>query len=209
MNYIFAGILGYLIGSFPTAFVITKKIYGFDIREKGSGNVGTLNSYEVTKSKKIGIVVLSIDFMKGLGTVYFCKLFFGDTFPITALSLFFAVLAHCFSPWINFKGGRGLATAAGGSVLIVPIILILWLIFWSIMYLFRKDIHLSNIIATLMIIFTVTFNGNTINRFVIPSSQNILFLQIIISAIMIVILVKHWIPFKEYLEKQKRRNIIK
>lgn len=209
MNYIFAAIFGYLIGSFPTAFVIIKKVYGFDIREKGSGNVGTLNSYEVTKSKKIGVLVLFIDFLKGFGVTYLSKMLLGDTFSIISISLFFAVLSHCFSPWINFKGGRGLATTAGGSVLISPIILFLWLLFWLIMYSFKKDIHLSNIIASLMIIFVVVLNGNSINNFTLPTSENILFFKIIISFIMVIILIKHWIPFKEYILKQKERKFIK
>lgn len=209
MNYIFAAILGYLIGSFPTAYVITKKVYGFDIREKGSGNVGTLNSYEVTNSIKIGIIVLIIDFLKGFGATFLSRTLFGDTFSIISTSLFFAVLSHCFSPWLNFKGGRGLATAAGGSILISPIILFLWLLLWLIMYFLRKDIHLSNIIATLMIIFAVVFNGYSINNFTIPNSENVLIFKIIISSIMVIILIKHWTPFKEYLSNQKGRKFKK
>lgn len=209
MNYIFAAILGYLIGSFPTAYVITKRVYGFDIRQKGSGNVGTLNSYEVTNSIKIGIIVLIIDFLKGFGTTFLSRTLFGDTFSIISTSLFFAVLSHCFSPWLNFKGGRGLATAAGGSILISPIILFLWLLFWLIMYFLRKDIHLSNIIATLMIIFAIVFNGYSINNFTVPNSENVLIFKIIISSIMVIILIKHWTPFKEYLSNQKERKFKK
>ena len=69
MDYLFSCIIGYLLGSFPTAFLILKKIKGIDITTKGSGNVGAMNSYEVTNSKKFGIFVLIVDLLKGLLSV--------------------------------------------------------------------------------------------------------------------------------------------
>ena len=54
MDILLSAFIGYIIGSIPTAYLILKKKSGLDIRNEGSGNVGTLNSYEVTNSKKIG-----------------------------------------------------------------------------------------------------------------------------------------------------------
>ncbi|MCB9247686.1 MAG: glycerol-3-phosphate acyltransferase [Ignavibacteriales bacterium] len=60
------------------------------------------------------------------------SIFFSNDFLTSSIALNFAVLGHCYSPWIKFKGGRGLATAAGGSLLLSPIIAIIWLISWFI-----------------------------------------------------------------------------
>jgi len=77
MNYVYSAILGYLLGSIPTAFILLKKSKSLDIRKKGSGNVGALNAYEVSNSKSIGILVLIIDFSKGLISYLLAVLFLG------------------------------------------------------------------------------------------------------------------------------------
>ena len=130
MEFLFSALIGYLLGSFPTAFLILKKSKGINITERGSGNVGAMNSFEVSNSKVIGLVVLVIDALKGLLSVYLPLLFFQVNFMPPAIALFFAVFAHCFNPWLNFKGGRGLATAAGGASLLFPFALVVWGILW-------------------------------------------------------------------------------
>ena len=77
---ILSSLIGYLIGSIPTAYLLVKKNNGIDIRENGSSNVGALNSYEVSNSKLIGISVLLIDFSKGLLAVFIAKYFFEQNF---------------------------------------------------------------------------------------------------------------------------------
>lgn len=57
MEYIFSFLIGYLSGSIPTAYLILKKVKGIDITIAGSGNVGAMNSFEVTKSKWLGFLV--------------------------------------------------------------------------------------------------------------------------------------------------------
>ena len=120
--------VGYLIGSIPSAYLILKIFKNKDIRELGSGNVGTLNSYEVTESKLIGISVLISDSVKGILSVLIVKYGVGNEFIFLIVSLNAAVLGHCYSIWLKFKGGRGLATAGGGSLVLSPAILIAWII---------------------------------------------------------------------------------
>ena len=127
MNYLLSFLIGYIIGSFPTAYIILKRFLDVDIRSTGSGNVGALNSFEVSKSKMIGITVFTIDLLKGLTAVLLAKLIVGDEFIFVMIALNAAVLAHCFSPWINFKGGRGLATAGGGALFVSIPMLLIWL----------------------------------------------------------------------------------
>ena len=171
MEYLIIALFSYLIGSFPTAFVLLKKVKQIDITQNGSGNVGALNSYEVSNSKLIGVTVLLIDTLKGLGIVYLSKILFGNDFLTGSISLLFGVTGHCFSPWIKFKGGRGLATAAGGSLILAPAILILWLLFWLIAYLFRKNIHFGNITATILTGLLSLSSSDILNKYSIPPAD--------------------------------------
>lgn len=204
MEILLSIIIGYLFGSFPTAYLIIKKKRGIDIRTEGSGNVGTLNSFEVTNSKKIGILVLAIDVLKGIFSVVIVKYFIGDYFNLQITSLFFAVLGHCYSIWIKFKGGRGLATAAGGVLFISPIILIIWVLSWKLIYLIKKNIHIANISATFSVIICSILFSDLLNKFSIINAESGIIFSFSVSLIMIIILSKHIIPLKDYLQNSSR-----
>lgn len=211
MNYIFSAILGIIIGSFPTAYIIIKKFKNIDITKVGSGNVGAMNSYEVTKSKLIGLIIFLIDVSKGLLTVYLSKILFGNEFSYMMTALIGAVLSHCFSFWIRFKGGRGLATAAGGALILSVPILAIWIILWLISYAFRRNIHFGNFSATLLTGALSFSSANVMNKYTNPSANSDLEFSILVSLMLLIILIKHIKPFKEYLSKQsinaeKREN---
>lgn len=150
MDYFFALVFGYIVGSFPTAFLLVGKFKNLDITKNGSQNVGALNSYEVTESKLIGLSVLLIDALKGFLSVILPAWIFGPDFTIQMISLSFAVLSHCYNPWLKFKGGRGLATAAGGIFFIAPVIVVLWVLLWVISFLYKRHIHFSNFVASVL-----------------------------------------------------------
>ncbi|MCW9094791.1 MAG: glycerol-3-phosphate acyltransferase [Ignavibacteriaceae bacterium] len=80
MEYLFSSLIGYLFGSFPSAYLLVKKASGVDITKVGSGNVGAYNSLEVTKSKFIGISVFLLDFIKGVTAVLIPILFFPSAY---------------------------------------------------------------------------------------------------------------------------------
>ena len=121
MEYLISSLIGYLFGSFPSAYIFLKKAKGMDITKEGSGNVGAMNSFEVSNSKVIGYSVFLVDFLKGAASVLIPAFLFPDHFIYPAISLLFAVFSHCYNPWINFKGGRGLSTAAGGAAFLFPL----------------------------------------------------------------------------------------
>ncbi len=207
MNYLIASVIGYLFGSIPTAFLLLKKSKGIDIREVGSGNVGAYNSYDITKSKFIGIAVLLVDLIKGVLSVILVKFIFPDSFTLAALSLMFAVFSHCFNPWINFGGGRGLATAAGGSLFIFPFLPIVWLILWFIFYTLKKDILLANITAIIMTILISFSSVNIEMKYSFPKPVDEGSLVFLSTSILVLIFIKHIEPFKELLQKQlKNKN---
>ncbi len=206
MEVLIAIITGYFIGSIPTAFIILKVSRGLDIRKEGSGNVGTLNSYEVTNSKIIGVVVLIIDALKGLLSVVIINYLFNDQFVYSMISLLSAVFGHCYSIWLKFKGGRGLATFGGGTLVISPIINAIWGISWLILYKGKKDIHFANIGASIAVILSVIFFADLLNKLSFPSAKESIIFSFYLSLLMLIILSKHWEPFK-VLIKNKQSNL--
>ena len=102
MEFLLSTSVGYILGSFPTAFLLVKTFRGIDITKDGSGNVGALNTIRTSKSKLIGVSVLLIDALKGAISVYFLHLLFPESFIFPALAMLFAVFAHCFNPWLGF-----------------------------------------------------------------------------------------------------------
>ncbi len=112
----------FLIGSIPFGYLIGRFFYRTDIRKQGSGNIGAMNALR-TLGKGGAAVVLLLDALKGFAPTLFALNFFRghldfDNWPpseqiLAALVAAGAVLGHCFSPWLRFKGGKGVATSFG------------------------------------------------------------------------------------------------
>ncbi|MFC2135559.1 glycerol-3-phosphate acyltransferase [Bacteroidota bacterium] len=205
MEYFISGVIGYLLGSIPTAYLVLKKFKNIDITEGGSGNVGTMNSYRTTSSKLIGGMVLVIDLLKGLLSVLITKLIFGEVFIYPAVALIFAVFGHCYSPWIKFKGGRGLATAAGGAILLSIPVLILWLLFFAIGFLFRKNVHFANASSTFLTGAVCVSTGNILSRWSSPPAESAEEFGILIAIMLTIIFIRHIKPLKKYYQNQKNQ----
>lgn len=125
-------VLSYLLGAFPSAVLISKKFFGFDIREKGSGNMGSTNAFRIL-GWKWGLTVQILDILKGvLAVVLVANLlgrdihipnatFFEDFTLIKIIAGISAVIGHIWSVFVGFKGGKGINTAAGMLIGIAPI----------------------------------------------------------------------------------------
>ncbi len=209
MEYLISSIIGYLLGSFPSAYILLKKTRGTDITNEGSGNVGAMNSFEITNSKLIGFSVFFIDFLKGACSGLIPVLLFPDKFIYPALALLFAVFSHCYNPWIKFKGGRGLATAAGGAAVIFPFLLVVWAVLWVIFYVMRKDILLANISSTIFSLLVVFGTSDIAVKYAFPHPENNGELLLVSCAVLVVIFIKHIEPLIELIEKQKKNRKIK
>jgi acyl phosphate:glycerol-3-phosphate acyltransferase len=115
-------IAAFLIGSIPFGYVIGRIFYRTDIRRSGSGNIGAMNALR-TLGKGGAVAVLLLDALKGFVPTLFAVLFFRGHLDVEglppgeqimgALVATGAVLGHCFSPWLRFKGGKGVATSFG------------------------------------------------------------------------------------------------
>lgn len=204
MEYLLSAIIGYLFGSIPSAYLILKKKKGIDITSAGTGNVGAMNSYEVTNSKSIGLLVLFLDFIKAVIPVLIILLFLESSFLMASISVLFAIFSHCFNPWLEFKGGRGLATAAGGSAIIFPFLLIAWIIFWVLVYFIKKDIHIANILATILSLVSVLASPGYLIQFAFPQPVLVNELLLFTSGGLLIIFIKHIEPLKEIISNKNK-----
>ena len=103
--------LGYLFGSLPTGYVVVRAKTGQDIRTVGSGNIGATNVGRVL-GKKWAVIVTIVDMLKGGAAVMLCRSFGGADIAVAAAALG-AVLGHNYPVWLNFRGGKGVATTFG------------------------------------------------------------------------------------------------
>jgi len=148
--HIVIALISYFIGAIPFAYLLVRFRTGKDIRNEGSGNVGVLNSYEVSESKALGIMVLVLDMLKGYGAVMLARWLGGNEFFSAALAGAFVVLGHNFNIFLRGKGGRGLAPAAGVSLAINPITLVFWCVMWLTgYYVIRRNVHVGNMTGTI------------------------------------------------------------
>ncbi len=165
--YSFLLLGSYLIGSFPTGYVLGKIIKNIDIREYGSGNTGFSNVYRLL-GKKAAIVTLIVDVVVKGGVLAWCariivglvvikpdpiRLYtLGYTDPIgqtfVVLAGLASVLGHNYPIWLKFKGGKGMATTAGVFINYVPVSAACLAVVWFIVVLTTRYTSLANVITT-------------------------------------------------------------
>jgi acyl phosphate:glycerol-3-phosphate acyltransferase len=203
MSYVLSAVVGYLLGSIPTGYILLKKTKGIDITQTGSGNVGAYNSYEISNSKFTGLLVMIIDALKGLLSVYIPLLLFPLDFIFPAVALFFAVFSHCFNPWIKLRGGRGLATGAGGSLLLFPFAFVIWVVLWVIIYLTKRDILFANIWATAATLIIILLDIKVAFKYAFPSPDSMSTLALFAIGLLTLIFIKHIDPLRELIQSKK------
>ncbi|HCZ2009554.1 TPA: glycerol-3-phosphate 1-O-acyltransferase PlsY [Staphylococcus aureus] len=148
-------LLSYLIGAFPSGFVIGKLFFKKDIRQFGSGNTGATNSFRVL-GRPAGFLVTFLDIFKGFITV-----FFPLWLPVHAdgpISTFFtnglivglfAILGHVYPVYLKFQGGKAVATSAGVVSGVNPILLLILAIIFFIVLKIFKYVSLASIVAAI------------------------------------------------------------
>lgn len=165
----FLPLLSFLIGSIPFGLLLGKT-KGIDIREHGSGNIGSTNVFR-TLGKKSGIICLILDLLKGFLPVFLtinlCRIegtnpLLGVEFltnlstplpkpeqffvqSIQVLTALAAILGHNYSPWINFKGGKGIATTGGALLALMPAAVVILVLIFIIVTRITKYVSLGSI----------------------------------------------------------------
>jgi acyl phosphate:glycerol-3-phosphate acyltransferase len=108
---VLAVIAAFLVGSIPWGYLIGRFIYHTDLRKSGSGNIGAMNALR-TLGTKGAAAVLVLDAGKGVIAVLIARYLTQDA-AVESLAAACGVLGHCFSPWLGWRGGKGVATAFG------------------------------------------------------------------------------------------------
>jgi glycerol-3-phosphate acyltransferase PlsY len=160
--------VSYLIGSFPSAYCFGR-LKGIDIRKSGSGNVGATNALRVL-GKGAGIAVLTLDILKGVIVVLFLADYFSArvTFMqeqnLRIIMGLCCIFGHIWTVFLNFKGGKGIATTFGvliGLAFKIPalnVIVGLLVITWLVVFLFTRIVSLASLLAGLLLpIYAVLF----------------------------------------------------
>ncbi len=196
LRYILVFVLGYCIGSFPTAYLFVKRRKKVDIRVAGSGNVGGMNAFEVTNSIHLGAVIVVIDSLKGVMAVVLTGLVFGWDFLPMSVSGLSAIVGHNYSVWIGFHGGRGLAAAAGMMLVLGWIIVVVWCTAWAIMYAYSRNLHLSSIIATFTMPVVAAVAPGSVSRLFLWNGESSLNFFLVVLSLSVLLFISHLEPLK-------------
>ena len=152
-------IFSYLFGSIPFSLIISKTFYKIDLREHGSGNVGTTNTFRVL-GKKAGIVVLVLDLLKGAIPVWVALLVSTDVdFPVIIFGVV-AAIGHVYSIFLKFKGGKAVATGGGALLAAAPIIFLVVLVTFLVTLKVSKYVSLGSVFAAISLLISVFFTGD-------------------------------------------------
>ena len=179
--YIAVGAAGYVLGSFPTAYVVVKHYAKKDILEYGTSNVGMMNAHRATNSKALTLLVLAGDMLKTVAAlflgVYLSKAFDLDSQAGSAIGGILAVVGHNYSMFLKLKGGKGIAVAFTVILYFAPIVIAVWV-----------GVFLVTVAITRLLVL-----GQMLATAVIPIVAHFIFPDVapIIGALSVLVLIRH------------------
>ena len=147
INLIIVAVYSYLLGSIPFGLVLTKIFLKKDIREIGSGNIGTTNVLRTGK-KSLAVTTLVLDLLKGYFSITITLIYFENLISYSALICF---IGHIFPFWLKFKGGKGVATYLGVIFALSYNFFLIFGITWLILSFLFRYASLSSIISSLIV----------------------------------------------------------
>lgn len=148
---IMACILSYIIGSIPNGLIIGKAVWGIDLREHGSHNIGATNAWR-TIGKGAGFIIFLLDLLKGVLGVWFGMYFAGTPLALV-LGGIFAIIGHSCSFLLKFKGGKGVATGLGVIAMLMPVPTVIVFAVWFIIVKLTGYVSLGSIVAAALVPF--------------------------------------------------------
>lgn len=160
LDFVVAAAVSYLLGSIPNGLILGKAIWGVDLRQHGSKNIGATNAWR-TIGKAGGISIFVLDFLKGAISAYL-GLHLGGSELAGVLCGILAIAGHSWSVFLAFKGGKGVATGLGVIAALMPeVTLIVFVVWFAIVY-FTGYVSLGSIVgAALVPILTLFFGLHT------------------------------------------------
>lgn len=142
----------YLIAAIPFGYILAKLFAGVDVRKEGSGNIGATNVLRVVKAKaphlakKLTIATFVLDAIKGAIVILVAMALGADDHILWTLAVL-SVLGHCFSPFLGFEGGKGVATGFGVLLIMLPLEALIAIIVWFVSGKVLKISSLSSLIG--------------------------------------------------------------
>ena len=147
INLIIVAVYSYLLGSIPFGLVLTKIFLKKDIRQLGSGNIGTTNVLRTGK-KSLAVATLVLDLLKGYFSIIITFTYFENLISYSALICF---IGHIFPDWLKFKGGKGVATYLGVILALSYKFFLIFGITWLVLSFLFRYASLSSIISSLIV----------------------------------------------------------
>ena len=139
----------YLVGSIPFGLVFSKVFAKVDIRRQGSRNIGATNVYR-TLGKKLGALTLLADILKGFFPAWLASVLTGSEMIVCATALA-AFLGHLYPIYLKFSGGKGVATAVGGYLVLAPWALLFAFVVFSLVMILSRYVSLSSMAAAIAV----------------------------------------------------------
>ena len=195
MQLTFIIVVAYLLGAIPSALIIGKLFFGVDIRQKGSGNMGSTNTFR-TFGWKAGLAVQLIDIAKGIAAVSVARMVFTGNLPFPNMTPFedvtivsviagiAAVIGHVWTVFGGFRGGKGINTALGMLIAITPIEVAIAIGIFLLVLLASGYVSLGSMIAAASLP-TTMFVRHTIFGVVIQGYHTLLFFIIGLAGFLI------------------------
>jgi len=158
-------ILAYLTGSIPFGLIIAKKYAGVDIQELGSKSIGATNVLRVVKmknpalAKKLGIATVLLDAIKGVVVLLIAMIYGASLETLWAIALL-SVLGHCYSIYLSFEGGKGVATGLGVFLVLIPLPTVVGAIIWAFCAKVLKISSISSLLGLIGVVVTAIYFNN-------------------------------------------------
>jgi acyl phosphate:glycerol-3-phosphate acyltransferase len=146
----------YLLGAIPFGLLVASRFAGVDVREKGSGNIGATNVAR-TAGKKLGIITLLLDALKGAAPVLIADRVLHQPLLIVALAGVAAVVGHVFPVYLKFKGGKGVATAAGMFLALAPLPTLVAAGVFLAVYLVAKVVSVGSLLGAIALVASIAY----------------------------------------------------
>ena len=147
--WLFVLILSYLIGSLPSGLIIGQAFWKTDLRKRGSGNIGATNAWRVL-GQRAAIMIFAADFLKGVIPVVIASHLIGTPWSLVMAGAL-TLIGHAASIFIQFKGGKAVATGLGVITAMVPQAAIITFLIWFLIVLVTRYVSLASIVASLFV----------------------------------------------------------
>jgi len=172
LSLILIFVSSYLAGSIPTSIIVSKLFFGFDIRERGSGNAGGTNAFRIL-GWKVGLTVMILDLGKGVLATYLISQIRIDSlsWPMVYVQIIArsaAVIGHIWTIFAGFRGGKGVGTAAGMLLVLYPISFVISLLIFFLVLLTTRYVSVSSMSAAVALPIVLLLLTSISNRTLYP-----------------------------------------